>query len=179
MARKYIKRILPDVESIRANRQLKIFGTLLHDANLWHLNRHSVSTAFAIGLFMAFVPMPFQMLPAALFSILLRGNLPISVTLVWITNPVTMPPIYFFCYKVGVWILGVPPKNVEFAITWEWLSTTFMSIWQPFLLGCFVVSTVSALTGYLAMKAFWRWQVVRDWQRRKRLRRQRKRNGSE
>jgi uncharacterized protein (DUF2062 family) len=174
MARKYIKRFLPDVDSIRANKQLKIFGTLLHDANLWHLNRHSVSTAFAVGLFMAFMPMPFQMLPAALLSIFLRGNLPISVALVWITNPVTMPPIYYFCYKVGTWVLGVPPKNVEFAITWEWLSTTLMSIWQPFLLGCLIVSAASALIGYLAMRAFWRWQVVRDWQRRKSFRKSRK-----
>ena len=65
MAKKLIRRFLPDAHKIRDHKHLRVFGTLLHDPNIWHLNRHSVAGAFAVGLFMAFVPMPLQMIPAA------------------------------------------------------------------------------------------------------------------
>ena len=61
MPRKLIKRFLPDHQKIKQNRAINMFGTLLHDANLWHLNRKSARGAFAIGLFNAFIPVPFQM----------------------------------------------------------------------------------------------------------------------
>ena len=74
MAKKLIRRYLPDPHKIRDHKHLRLFGTLLHDPNLWHLNRRSVSGAFAVGLFMAFVPMPFQMIPAAALAILLSTS---------------------------------------------------------------------------------------------------------
>ena len=91
---------MPDHEKIRQHPQLnKLFGTLLHDPNLLHLNRRSISGAFFIGMFWAFMPMPFQMIPAAALAIYFRTNLPISIGLVWFTNPITIPPFFYFCYK--------------------------------------------------------------------------------
>ncbi|MDH5777262.1 MAG: DUF2062 domain-containing protein, partial [Gammaproteobacteria bacterium] len=82
MPKKFIQRYMPDHDKIRQHPHLnKMFGTLLHDPNLLHLNRRSVSGAFFIGLFMAFVPMPFQMVPAAALAIYFRTNLPISIGL--------------------------------------------------------------------------------------------------
>jgi uncharacterized protein (DUF2062 family) len=49
-----------------------------------------------VGLFCAFIPVPFQMLLAAPSAIIFSANLPVSIALVWITNPITMPPIFFF-----------------------------------------------------------------------------------
>ncbi|BAU48454.1 ATP-binding protein [Sulfurifustis variabilis] len=167
MARRLIKRWFPDPHKVRNHKHLRFFGTLLHDPNLWHLNRHSVSDAFAIGLFMAFVPMPFQMIPAAALAIYLRANLPISVALVWITNPVTMPPISYFCYLVGTWILNTPPQPFAFEPTWDWIAWELKRIWQPFLLGSFVVASLTSLAGYWSMRGLWRWHVIRDWERRK------------
>jgi hypothetical protein len=170
MARKLIRRYLPDPHKIRDHKHLRLFGTLLHDPNLWHLNRRSVSGAFAVGLFMAFVPMPFQMIPAAALAILLRVNLPISAALVWITNPVTLPPIFYFCYSLGAWLLDTPVHAVGFEISWEWVTTELIRIWKPFLLGSFLVATVCSAVGYLAIRGLWRWHVVRDWERRKKER---------
>ncbi len=161
---------MPDAKTVREHKNLQFFGTLLHNPNLWHLNRESVARAFAIGLFMAFVPIPFQMIPATAFAIFFHANLPISVALVWISNPVTTAPIFYFCYLVGTWILGAPAQDIQFEMTWEWLTSGFLAIWQPFLLGCFFVSTVLSVTGYFAMHGFWRWHVVRSWERRKKRR---------
>ena len=167
MARKFIKRLMPNLHLVRDHKHLQMFGTLLHDPNLWHLNRHSVSTAFAIGLFMALMPIPFQMLPAALLAIWMRANLPISVVLVWVSNPVTMPPLFYFCYKVGTWILRTPPEPFAFSLSWNWFWQQISHDWQPFLLGCLVVGLSLAAIGYSVMRAFWRWQVIREWQARK------------
>lgn len=165
---------MPDAKTIREHKSLQIFGTLLHDPNLWHLNRESVARAFAVGLFMAAVPLPSQMILAAAVAIVVRANMPISVTLVWVSNPVTMPPFFYFCYLVGTWVLGAPVLPMKFEITWDWLTTSLHAIWEPFLLGCFIVGASMSVIGYFAMHGFWRWQVVRNWERRKQQREKKK-----
>jgi uncharacterized protein (DUF2062 family) len=170
MPRKLLKRILPDHHVIRSHRNLRLFGTLLHDPNLWHLSRRSVPGALSVGLFVAFIPIPFQMVLAAAVAIPLRVNLPVAASTVWITNPFTMPPLFFLAYKLGAWLLHVPTRNVEFKVSVEWLTTTLGTIWEPFLLGCFLFGTASALAGNLLMRMFWRVHVIRSWQTRRRRR---------
>jgi uncharacterized protein (DUF2062 family) len=87
---------------------ITFLGTLLHDPNLWHLNRHSVARAMAVGLFAAFIPIPLQMLVAAILAITVRGNMPIAISLVWLTNPITMP-VFICTYMTGAWLMNVPP----------------------------------------------------------------------
>ncbi len=95
MARNLLKRFIPTPAAIKSNPALHFLGDLLHDPNLFHLNRHSVSVAFFWGLFIALLPIPGQMPVAAGAALLLRCNLPITVALVWITNPFTMPFFFF------------------------------------------------------------------------------------
>jgi len=168
MPKNFIKRYMPNHDKIRQHPHLnKIFGTLLHDPNLLHLNRRSVSGAFFIGLFMAFVPMPLQMIPAAALAIYFRTNLPLSIGLVWVTNPITIPPIFYFCYKLGAWILGTPVQVIEFTLSAEWLGHELAMIWQPFLLGCFIVALIASLAGGFGIRLLWRLNVVRQLQLRK------------
>lgn len=168
MPKKFLKRYLPDHEKIRGHETLnRLFGKLLHEPNLLHINRRSVSGAFFVGLSMAFVPVPFQMVLAAGLAIYFRVNLPISVGLVWITNPFTMPPMYYFCYELGHMILGGTLEEVTFELSIEWLQTVLGEIWQPFLLGSFIAGTVTATIGMVAVRLLWRLQVVRRWQKRK------------
>ena len=171
MPKKFIKRYMPDSEKIRNNEQLnKIFGTLLHDPNLLHLNRRSVSMAFFVGLFMAFVPLPSQMIMAAAVAIYLRCNLPIAVGLVWITNPVTMPPIFYFAYKVGATILNTPERAFTFDLSWSWLETELEAIWQPFLLGCTVSGLVFGILGFGLIRLLWRFHIISTIKERKKKR---------
>lgn len=172
MPKKLIRRYMPDHHTIREHRHLRFFGTLLHDPNLWHLNRRSASGAFAVGLFTAFVPVPFQMLLAAAGAIAFRVNLPLSVALVWLTNPLTMAPMFYSTYRLGAWLLGLPSRGegFHFELSYEWLVTELGAIWEPFLLGCFAAGTVSAVIGYLGIRGLWRLHLVKHYKARKQSR---------
>lgn len=170
MPRKFIKRFLPHHDTIHRHKHLRILGPLVHDPNLLHLNRRSVSGAVGVGLFLAFVPVPFQMLLAAISAILIRINLPITMAMVWVTNPITIPPMFYFAYKVGVWMLGAPKQEFDFELSWDWISSSLGTIWEPFLLGCFFVGSVAGLLGGVTIRALWRMHVQQSWNERKQKR---------
>lgn len=171
MPRKALKRILARIHPGEGDHRLRrLFGELLHNRDLWHLNRYSVAWAVSVGLFCAFVPVPFQMPMAAAFAILIGCNLPISVSLVWLTNPVTMPPMFYGAYKVGAWMLGQPPRDVTFELSREWLFNELGAIWEPFLLGCFVLGVSFAAIGHVAVRVIWRIHVTSSWRERRRRR---------
>ena len=65
MPKKLIKKFMPDPEKLKEQKSLQFLGDRIHEPNLWHLNRKSVSLAFAIGLFAAWIPTPGQMVIAA------------------------------------------------------------------------------------------------------------------
>lgn len=166
MPRKFIKGLLPDYQIIKEHKSLQFLGERLHEPNLWHLNRRSVSSAVAIGLFIAFVPLPTQMVMAAALAIMIKANLPISVVLVWVSNPVTMPPLFYFAYRVGAWTLQVPTTGKFFGFSDEGFIHGLQYIWQPFLLGCLMVGLISAFLGFLFVRLGWRVFVANQWKTR-------------
>lgn len=166
MPRKFIQRIMPKHETVRNSRSLKVFGRLLHDANLWHLNRRSAAGAFAVGLFCAFIPVPFQMVIAAAAAIPFRVNLPLSVALVWVSNPITMPVLFYFCYLIGASLLEQPSQAFAFELSWQWLGQSITTIGPAFLLGCLIMAVVSSLVGYFTISILWRQSVVSAWRER-------------
>ncbi len=162
MPKRLLKRYLPDHGKFREHPHLQRFGTRLQDANLWHLNRRSVAGGVAVGLFWAFIPIPFQMIPAAASAIALRTNLPISVVLVWITNPLTMPPIWYATYRFGAWLLDLPPRDVDFTLSLENLLNNMQGIWKPLFLGSFATSVIAAVGGFALVRLAWRLYILRQ-----------------
>ncbi len=176
MARKLLRRFLPTPAAIKNTPALRFLGGLLHDPNLFHLNRHSVSLAFFVGIFVAFLPLPGQMPLAALLALWVRCNLPLSVMLVWISNPVTMPAIFFSTYQFGRWLLQSPPVHASLELSWDWLVTEFALIWKPLLAGSVLCGLLFGALGYVVMQLFWRWNVAKNWQLRKKRRAQAQQN---
>lgn len=192
MARKVFKRFTIDRHKLIASGKLAALGDRIHDPNLWHLNRHSVARAFLAGLFagFAFLIFPGQMLVAAVLAIWLRGNLPIACGLVWITNPITSPPIIYVALHIGLWFIPIEHHvDLNALLNFEWTRASLteellafkamlLQVWQPLLLGCMLIGTVLASIGYLAVQGFWRWHVARDWNRRQLKRLQQRQNPS-
>ncbi len=170
MPKKLFKKYLPTPEQIRQNKSFEYLGSLLHDPNLWHLNRRSVSGAFAIGLFVCYIPIPLQMVQAALLAILFRVNLPIAVSLVFITNPVTIPPMFFIAYRVGAMVMGIEIQPFHFEFSLDWLFLELGPRWRPFLLGCFLMACLSGLTGFISVRLLWRLHLLQRLKERKLLR---------
>ena len=161
MPKKLLLRFTPDREKIKGIKALEFLGEQLHRPNLWHLNRRSVSLAFAVGFWAMYTPpLPFQMVIAAVLAIYFNANLPISVALVWITNPVTWLPMYYAAYKVGAFALG------QGSFQFEQFSQLFsiekvLELGTPLLLGCFILMNVGAMAGYFGAQFFWRRAVLR------------------
>ena len=157
MPRNLLKKYMPSHELIKGHKNLQFLGDKLHDPNLWHLHRRSVAMAFAVGLFCAWIPTPGQMALAAIGAFYFRANLPVAVALVWITNPVTMPPLFYFAYLVGLSVLNLP------AAAFSLDAVLSGDILLPFLTGCLLIGTVCATAGYFAIDYFWRYYAANKW----------------
>ncbi|WP_432798399.1 DUF2062 domain-containing protein [Poriferisphaera sp. WC338] len=67
---------------------------------------HDVAMGSSIGVFVAFTPtIGLQMVIAGVLATLMRTSRPAAIIPVWISNPVTMGPIFAITYWVGklVW----------------------------------------------------------------------------
>lgn len=160
MAKKLFRKYLPHPDVIMQNRWIKLLGPRLQDPSLWHINRRSCSGAVALGVFCAFIPVPFQMFLAAVAAIWFRVNILVAVPLVWISNPVTMAPLFYFCYLLGVELLGIEQGRFEIQISFTWLLNELSHIWQPFLLGCFVVGAIIALCAFVLVRVLWHLHIL-------------------
>ena len=166
MPKRTLKRWLPKASHFKNSKSLKFIGHLLHEPGLWHFNRKSVTRAFFFGLFLAMIPVPSQMLLAAMAAIYWNANLPLSVTLVWVTNPFTMPPIFYFNYLVGNWLLRSPTSLDKFQMSADWIISQFSAIWWPLLLGSIVVGLIAGTLGAMLISGFWHWNVRKTWSQR-------------
>ena len=161
MRYKILTRLVAHYTEIREHKSLGIFGRLLDDPYLFHLNERSVPGAFAVGLFCAWIPLPSQMIIAAAIAILLRVNVPLSVLLVWVTNPITIPPMFYTAYVVGTWVTGETAESFEFQLSMQWLLNELGAIGEPLLIGCAILGITSSILGFILMRVFWNERLSR------------------
>lgn len=158
MPKRIFRKYLPTPERIRQTKSLSFLGEVLSDPNLWHINRRSLAGAAFIGIFSGLLPIPLQMGLAALLAVRFHCNLPLSIMLVWISNPVTYVPIFYFTYRIGAWLLGMPPHSGE-GITVAWFVEQLIPLWVGSILCAFGFGGLA----YMAVKVSWRLAVIRSW----------------
>ena len=81
-------------------------GDRLFAREMWQPERGRFAFGCAIGVFFAMMPVPFQMVAAALIAFLVRVNIPAAVACTWVSNPLTTPLILFSQYYLGSFVLG-------------------------------------------------------------------------
>ncbi len=161
----WLKRHLPNKNSITNHGSLSRFGYLLHNPKLWSFNRSSVARGLGIGVFFAFIPLPVQTVLAISLSVLLGGNIPVAIAATWISNPITFIPINLLIYKTGQLILhdssdAFNAKSVDLTINWHDLSGTIsqwaQSFGKPFLVGVPVVAILGGVLAYFCVDIAWK-----------------------
>ena len=128
---------------------------------------HRLALGIAIGMFVTFMPLiGLQMMLSVFLAWLFRANKLVGVPLVWISNPLTIVPIYYPCYVLGCKLLGSPVVSDD----WEQLKGSWQALqadptvtwgtkvqfwWESLLqfvgplgLGCLIVASVVGVVSY-------------------------------
>ena len=134
------------------------------------INRKSVSRALAVGAFWLFVPMPFQMLAVLGMTPFFIFNVPIALLMVWISNPVTMPAMYYVEYLLGNFILGADELD-DIKISMHWFTTHWDDIFVSMYVGAFTLSVFFAVLLYFLANQLWRGSVKREKNEKNEIRR--------
>ncbi|UXH77213.1 DUF2062 domain-containing protein [Roseateles amylovorans] len=178
-ATRIAKRLLPSPESLSQTPGLRWLGAYLRERPwLWVAHRRRVALGAALGLAVGVIPLPTQMLMAAVVAIACRANVAAAIAATWLTNPLTLVPIWGLAIFLGRQVLGVHgPISApsELALDWgepgswwpavsQWLS----QLGAPLLVGLPLAGAVLGTALYIVVYLGW-WAVIRM-ERRRRLR---------
>jgi uncharacterized protein (DUF2062 family) len=159
MPRRFFRKFAIKRHQLVENRLIAPFQHFLHDQKLWGTRRKTVVPAVAWGVFVAFLPIPGHVLVAVLGSLRIRCNIPVAAVTTFISNPLTIGPMFYFSYRVGAHLLGIEPGPFTIELSLAWLGSTFVSIWQPLVLGSLLVGTICAVIAYVFLDVFWRFSI--------------------
>ena len=171
-----LHRLIPTRDEARRSRALRWLGPLLDREWLWHMNRRTVATGAALGVFFGLVVPVAQMPFAAAGAILLRANLPAAAVGTLVSNPVTVGPIYWLAHQAGSAILGPAGPDQSGSALADVIETAAVpstsadwieriaDVGAPLMVGLALFAAGGALLTWLAVRVVWRLHVV--WQRR-------------
>jgi len=167
MPRRFFRKFRLKRQQLGDNWFLAPFNHLLQDTRLWGIRRRTVVPAFALGLFIAFMPFPGHIVMSTLLALTFRVNIPVAVITTFVSNPLTFYPMYFFAHEVGENLLDLEHQAIDFELSVTWVTHTFVQIWQPMMLGCLFLGTAAATIGYVVVDLLWR-SSVHDYKTKKR-----------
>jgi len=117
---------LPRRSNVHRYPVLKWFAETAYERSyLWSFKGKSMQAALFWGIWISMLPIVgIQMIVVFFVSLLVRANLPLIVALQWISNPLTMGPIYFADYKIGMILINLMglkyPKNNLLSRNYDW-----------------------------------------------------------
>lgn len=162
MSKHYLRLVRNALRSLRHPR-LKRWGwwrTLtkpIAKRELWIPCRDTVANGVTIGVFFAMlVPLPFQMLAAALVAMRARANIPLAMGFCWISNPITGVPLIWAQCQIGDWMrqdlgVGMPKFLTRDLMTIENIGTVNSA---SFLLGMISFALIASLLAYPLVHLF-------------------------
>jgi uncharacterized protein (DUF2062 family) len=166
MPRRWLKRFLPQRHTVDERWFLRPFRALLHDPALWALHRRNVLRATTVGIVSAFVPIPGQTALAGLLAVYFRVNIPIALLASMVSNPVTMGPLYYGAYRLGLVVLGERASAQVPALPLESSWSQLGDVVAPLLIGCALFAAVFAAVAWLVINRLWVSAIRRQLRRR-------------
>lgn len=82
---------------------------------------HSIALGAALGMFITFTPtVGIQVLIVLILSMVVRFNRFAAIVLIYLSNPVTIIPIYYADYVIGLFVQGESGLSLEeFVLLWD------------------------------------------------------------
>jgi uncharacterized protein len=166
----------PSRESLQNSRFLKPVAHRVLAPELWRFTRRSVPRGVALGLLVGiFLMIPgLQIVGAAMLALPFRANVPLAVTMTFLSNPATTPLILWASVYVGNLTLHTKADLSRFMIMIhehasfsEWVGWLFSQAAPALLFGLAVIAIVFAAVGYVASVWLWRAHLARKWRTRK------------
>ena len=124
---------------------------------------HRIALGVAIGIFVTWTPtIGLQMVLTVAISALLGANKFVGLPFVWLSNPLTIIPIYGPNYLLGCWLTGVRFKGLDDlsrAITFNggwvdridaWFAATYHIFWELWA-GSLIVGLMLGILTYFAV----------------------------
>lgn len=125
------------------------------------VRRKTVANAFMIGMFFAMIPMPMQMLAVVFCVPFITFNVPLSLSIVWINNPFTMPFIFYGEYLLGNLLLNRDGVT-EVKLTLTWFQNNFDAIFVPLYFGALVAGVVLGFVSRYLVLHLWKRSVYKE-----------------
>jgi uncharacterized protein len=169
--RRWLYRWTPKRHTLEKHWCLKHLTMLFPDRGCWTFNRSSVTRAFALGLFIAFIPptplLPVHIVMCALLGVYFRLNLPVLFATVFVSNPFTWFPQVAGSIWVGAKLMGLDLMPFLHAIRHQTFWADLNELWAPLLLGALVLGSIAATSGYVLAQCVWRARVIYQLRRRR------------
>ena len=86
----------------------------------------------------------------------MRGYLPLAIAMVWVNNPLTIAPMFYLAYELGLTLLNQP--EVQFSAGFS-LEHEALAVAAPLFAGSLLLALASAALGWLLTRLGWRWKV--------------------
>ncbi len=124
------------------------------------VNRKAVTKGLLVGIFWGFIPMPFQMLAVLACTPLLKFNVPLAISMVWLSNPITMPFMYYIEYLTGALLLGKSHLSVE--LNMQWFEHNLENIFVPLYTGALLYAIVVSIAIFYGVNWLWIYSVKKE-----------------
>ena len=126
------------------------FGQMLVRMRQLEGNPHYLAMGMAVGIFVSIMPIiPFQTLVAIALAFLVRGSKSAAVLGTWLSNPLTIPLVYYVNYKLGCTLLGYQAvlDNIAFD-SFSQLMELGLEVTLAMIVGGVVIGAVLGLVAY-------------------------------
>lgn len=154
-----LRSLVPSREQLAANPWLRGLAPYLANPKLWHWSRRGVAMGVAIGLFIGFLIPVAQILLAATVAVFLRANVAVAAAGTLVTNPLTVPPIYYAAYHLGAWATGASPTAAISLADPASIGANLGAIGIPLFAGLAIAASFAAVASYLLISQAWIWRV--------------------
>ncbi|WP_319406055.1 DUF2062 domain-containing protein [uncultured Desulfosarcina sp.] len=126
------------------------FGQMLVRMRQLEGSPHNLALGMAVGIFVSITPIiPLQTIVAVFLAFLLRGSKSAAALGTWLSNPLTIPLVYYANYKLGCTLLGYQKTLDSIAFdSFSQLMGLGLEVTRAMIVGGVVIGAILGVAAY-------------------------------